>query len=301
MRAVSQGSSIRKAAKRFEVSASAAIKLMQRVRQTGSTEPAKIGGYRRPVLETHADELRAIVAGKAGITLREIKAALAARGVEVKALLTIADMLHRLGLSHKKALRAAEQDRPDVARHRRRWRVWQRHMDGACFVFLDETGATTAMTRLYGWGAKGQRLVDAAPSGHWKTTTFVAGLRRAGVIAPCVFDGPMTGEMFRAYVEQTLAPNLRCGDVVVLDNLPAHKVAGVREVIQAAGASLLDLPAYSPDLNPIEQLFAKLKALLRTAAARTRDALWDAIGALLDAFRPAKCQNDITNSGYEFV
>jgi transposase len=146
--AVSQGSSIRTAAKRFDVSPSAAINLMRRVRETASTEPAKIGGYRRPLLEAHADDLRDIVAGKAGITLREIKTALAARGVKVKALSTIADMLHRLGLSHKKALRAAEQDRPDVARHRRRWRVWQRYMDGACFVFLDETGATTAMTRL---------------------------------------------------------------------------------------------------------------------------------------------------------
>jgi len=140
VRAVAQGSSIRQSAKRFEVSASAAIKLMQRVRQTGSPEPAKIGGYRRALLEAHIDELRAIVAGKAGITLREIKAALAARGIEVKALSTIADMLHRLGPSHKKALRAAEQDRPDVARHRYRWRVWQRDMDGERFIFVDGEG-----------------------------------------------------------------------------------------------------------------------------------------------------------------
>ena len=129
----------------------------------------------------------------------------------------------------------------------------------------------------------------------------MAGLRRDGVIAPFVLDGPMTGEVFRAYVEQMLTPSLRPGDVVVLDRLPAHKVAGVREAIQAAGASLLYLPAYSPDLNPIEQLFAKLKALLRKATARTRDALWDTIGALLDAFTSAKCQNYIANSGYEFV
>ena len=161
-------------------------------------------------------------------------------------------------------------------------------------------GATTAMTRLYGWGAKGQRLVDAAPAGHWKTTTFVAGLRRDGVVAPFVLDGPMTGEVFRAYVEQMLAPTLRRDDVV-LDNLPAHKVIGIHEAIRAVGASVFYLPAYSPDLNPIEQLFAKLKALLRTAAVRTRDALWDTIGALLDAFTPAECQNYITNSGYEFV
>ena len=129
------------------------------------------------------------------------------------------------------------------------------------------------MTRLYGWSRRGERLVDAAPHGHWKTTTFVAGLTANGIVAPFVIDGPMDGPMFRAYVETMLAPALRPGDVVVLDNLPAHKVAGVEEAIQAAGASLMPLPAYSPDLNPIEQVFAKLKSLLRKAAARTRDDL----------------------------
>ena len=121
-------------------------------------------------------------------------------------------------------------------------------MDGACFVFVDETSATTAMTRLYGWGTRGERLVDTVPVGHWNTTTFVAGMCKDGVIAPFVLDGPMTGEVFRAYVEQMLAPALLPGDVVVMDNLPAHKVAGVREAIRAAGASLLYLPPYSPDL-----------------------------------------------------
>jgi transposase len=174
-------------------------------------------------------------------------------------------------------------------------------MDAERFVFLDETGANTAMTRLRGWGPRGKRLVDAAPYGHWKTTTFVAGLRSDGVIAPCVLDGPMTGEVFRAYVEQMLAPSLRPGDVVVMDNLPAHKVAGVREVIKAVGASLLYLPSYSPDLNPIEQLFAKLKALLRKAAARTKDVLWTTIGTLLDAFTPTECRNYLVNAGYECV
>jgi len=174
-------------------------------------------------------------------------------------------------------------------------------MDAERFVFLDETGATTAMTRLYGWGPRGERLVDAAPYGHWKTTTFVAGLRESGIVAPLVLDGPMTGEVFRAYVEQMLAPSLAPGDVVVMDNLPAHKVTGVREAIQAARASVLYLPPYSPDLNPIEQFFAKLKALLRKAAARTRDELWDTIGTLLDAFTPSEFRNYIVNSGYEFV
>ena len=174
-------------------------------------------------------------------------------------------------------------------------------MDGGRFVFVDETGASTAMTRLYGWGARGERLVDAAPWGHWKTTSFVAGLSRRGLIAPCVLDGPMSGEMFRLYVTQMLAPSLRGGDVVALDNLPAHKVAGVEEAIRAAGASVLYLPPYSPDLNPIELLFAKLKGLLRKAEARTRETLWDTIAALLDAFTPAECRRYIAHAGYEFV
>jgi len=174
-------------------------------------------------------------------------------------------------------------------------------MDGRRFVFLDETAATTAMTRLYGWGQRGERLVDAAPWGHWKTSTFIAGLRSDGVIAPCVLDGAMTGELFRAYVEQVLAPALTPGDVVVMDNLPVHKVAGVETAIRTAGASLLYLPSYSPDLNPIEQLFAKLKALLRKAAARTKDALWTMIGALLDQFTPDECANYFKNSGYGSV
>nr|WP_043840347.1 IS630 family transposase [Roseomonas aerilata] len=197
-------------------------------------------------------------------------------------------------------MRASEQDRPDVAEHRRHWRVWQRYMDPERFVFLDETGAATNMVRRYGWGPRSERLVDATPHGHWRTTTFIAGLRSTGLVAPLVLDEPMTGETFLAYAEQFLAPVLARGDVVVLDNLPAHKVAGVHEAIRATGASLLYLPPYSPDLNPIEQLFAKLKALLRKAAARTREALWTTIGRLLKTFIPAECRNYLANSGYAF-
>ena len=179
--------------------------------------------------------------------------------------------------------------------------MWQRYMDADRFVFLAERSATTAMPRLSGWCPKGERLVDAAPHGHWRTTTCVAGLRASGVIAPFVLDGPMTGEAFRAYVEQVLAPELEPGDAVVMDNLSPHKVAGVQEAIRAAGASVLYLPSYSPDFNPIEQLFAKLKALLRKAAARTQDALWETIGTSLEDFTLAECHNYIVNSGYEFV
>jgi len=195
-------------------------------------------------------------------------------------------------------VQAAEQDRPDVAAKRRQWRGWQRFMDPARFIFLDETGTATNMTRRYGRCPADQRLVAAVPHGHWRTTTFVAGLRQSGITAPLALDGPMTGTAFRAYVEQFLAPALAPGDVVVLDNLAAHKVDGVRQAIAAAGASILYLPPYSPDLNPIEQLFAKLKALLRKAAVRTRDELWSTIGRLLETYPPAECTNYLRHCGY---
>ena len=195
-------------------------------------------------------------------------------------------------------MRAAEQDRPDVAGKRRRWRAWQRFMDPSRFVFLDETGTATNMARRYGRSPAGKRLVAAVPHGHWHTTTFVAGLRQTGIVAPLVLDRPMTGPVFRAYVEQFLAPSLQPGDVVVLDNLAVHKVDGVRQAIAAAGASLLYLPPYSPDLNPIEHLFAKLKALLRKAAARTKDQLWSTIGRLLDTCSSAECANYLDHCGY---
>jgi len=195
-------------------------------------------------------------------------------------------------------LRAAEQERPDVASKRWRWRGWQRFMDPARFVFLDETATATNMARRYGRCLASERLVAAVPHGHWHTTTFVAGLRQSGVIAPLVLDGPLTGAAFRAYVEQFLAPALAPGDVVVLDNLGAHKVDGVRQALARAGAALLYLPPYSPDLNPIEQLFAKLKALLRKAAARTRDQLWTIIGDLLATISPVECNNYLRHCGY---
>ena len=186
----------------------------------------------------------------------------------------------------------------DVAARRQLWRSWQPFMDAERFVFVDETSASTNMVRRYGWAPRGERLVQAAPHGHWCTTTFVAGLRSTGMVAPLVLNGAMNGVAFLAYVEQVLAPALRRGDVVVMDNLGAHKVAGVEGAIRAVGASLLYLPPYSPDMNPIEQAFAKLKALLRHAAIRTRDALWSTIGQLLDRFSPAECRNYLANAGY---
>jgi transposase len=165
-------------------------------------------------------------------------------------------------------------------------------------VFLDETWATTNMTRLRGRCPRGERLIATVPHGHWKTSTFVAALRSTALTAPLVLDGAMNGEAFRAYVEQILAPTLAAGDIVIMDNLASHKVTGVREAIEARGASVLYLPPYSPDLNPIEQLFAKLKALIRKAAARSREALWNAIGRLLSRFSSGECANYFANAGY---
>ncbi len=155
------------------------------------------------------------------------------------------------------------------------------------------------MARLRGRSKRGERCRAAVPHGHWKTTTFTAGLRLDGLSAPMVLDGPMNGVAFRAYVEQVLAPSLKPGDIVIMDNLPAHRVSGVREAIDAAGATHLFLPPYSPDFNPIEQAFAKLKALLRKAAARSVDTLSSAIAAAIEQYTPTECANYFANSGYE--
>ena len=166
-------------------------------------------------------------------------------------------------------------------------------------MFIDETGASTKMARLHGRAPRGKRLRVGVPHGHWKTTTFIGALRLTGMTAPMVLDGPMTGAWFLAYVEQVLIPTLSPGDVVILDNLPAHKGSAARAAIEAAGAKLLFLPPYSPDFNPIEMAFSKLKALLRKAAARTVDELWAVIGSLLGAFSPTECANYIAHAGYD--
>jgi transposase len=170
--------------------------------------------------------------------------------------------------------------------------------DPAHLVFLDETGLTTALVRRYGWGPRGQRVRGAAPQGHWHTTTFVAALHQTGLTAPMVTEGPMTGDLFLASVREFLAPTLRPGDRVICDNLSSHHVTGVREAIEARGAIFLPLPPYSPDLNPIEQVFAKLKALLQKAAARTVEALHTALAEALEHFSPSECARYLSGAGY---
>ena len=188
-----------------------------------------------------------------------------------------------------------------MALRRAEWRVQQAGLAPERLVFLDETWAKTNMTRPRGRSLRGARLVAAVPHGHWKTTTFLAALRTSGLTAPLVVDGAVNGEIFLAYVRQQLVPTLRPGDVIVMDNLSSHKRVGVREAIEATGASLAFLPPYSPDFNPIEQAFAKFKWLLKSAARRTVDALWNTCGALLANFKEDECRNYIRHCGYRYT
>lgn len=199
-------------------------------------------------------------------------------------------------------MRASEQDRPDVKEQRAAWRVEQQApetlFNAKHLVFLDETWASTSMTRAYGRCPQGQRLVMDVPHGHWKTTTFVAALRLEGLVAPTVVDGAMTGDVFVAYVQQQLVPTLKPGDVVVMDNLSSHKRSAVRKAIEGAGAELRYLPPYSPDLNPIENVFSKLKAKLRAASKRTIAELEVFLGEFLDLLSAHECRNYFRHCGY---
>jgi transposase len=199
----------------------------------------------------------------------------------------------------KKTAHASEQAREDVAARREAWFEAQPDLDPEKLVFIDETGASTKMARLRGRSPRGQRCRAPIPHGHWKTTTLVVGLRLSGMTAPMVIDGAMNGEAFLAWTRQMLVSTLREGDVVVMDNLSAHKVAGVRETIEAVGARLEFLPPYSPEFNPIEQAFAQIKAFLRKEAARTVPALWAAIANALDAVTPDFAVNYFASAGYE--
>ena len=188
-----------------------------------------------------------------------------------------------------------------MARKRARWKRYQNRLDPRRLVFIDETWAKTNMTRIHGRALRGERLVAKVPHGRWTTLTFIAALRWDRIDAPLVLDGPINGEWFLAWAEQALIPTLSPGDVVVLDNLGSHKGKAVRRAIRAAGAHLIFLPPYSPDLNPIEQVFSKLKTLLKKANARTVEETWQGIGGLLDRFSPEECSNYFRHAGYAYV
>lgn len=192
-----------------------------------------------------------------------------------------------------------EQERADILKRRQAWFDDQLDLDPARLVFIDETGLSTKMARLRGRAPRGERCRAGIPHGHWKTTTFTGALRLTGMTAPMVLDGAMNGIAFRAYVEQVLVPTLLPGDIVIMDNLPAHKAEGVRLAIEQAGAELRYLPPYSPDFNPIEMAFSKLKAVMRSKAERTVDGLWDAVGPVIPLFKPDECANYFAAAGYE--
>lgn len=182
---------------------------------------------------------------------------------------------------------------------REAWFEGQPDLDPSKLIFIDETGASTKMARLRGRAKRGQRCRAAIPHGHWKTTTFTAGLSLNGMIAPMVLDGPMNGDAFLAYIHQVLVPELETGMLVIMDNLPAHKITGVRQAIEGAGARLIYLPPYSPEFNPFEMAFSKLKAALRKAAARTIPELWDVIAEVIEQFKPEQCRNYFAAAGYD--
>ena len=200
--------------------------------------------------------------------------------------------------SQKKTLNASEQDRPDVARRRAQWIKYRGGIDPGRLVFIDETWTKTNMVPLRGWAPCGERLRAKAPHGRWQTMTFLAALRSDRVEAPWLIDGPINGERFLVYVEKVLIPTLKPGDVVIMDNLGSHKGKAIRQAIRAVGAKLLFLPKYSPDLNPIEQLFSKLKHWLRKAAARSFDTICTAIETILANVTSEECANYFQNAGY---
>lgn len=198
-------------------------------------------------------------------------------------------------------MHASEQLRPDIAAARTAWRRLQPALAERRLIFIDETGVTTNMVRRYGRAPRGQRVKGYAPNGHWKITTFVAGLASNGIVAPLLIDQPMNRAIFTEYVRQALLPDLRAGDIVILDNLSSHKGEEAANLIRQCGADLMFLPAYSPDLNPIEMAFAKLKAALRKAGERTKETLWSRIATIIETFPPDECKNYFRHAGYDAV
>jgi transposase len=281
-------------ARTFGVSLSWVNRLVQRRRETGSIAPRQQTKFRSRVLAGQEERLAALIAARPDATLAELREALHTTA----ALSTLWLEIGRLGFTVKKTVHADEQRRPDVAAERRRWRAGQPLRDVRHDVFLDECGVTTDLLRRYGRSPRGSRLLDHTPCSHWETHTVIAALRLEGLGAPAVFDGPIDSPTFLAYVEQVLVPTLRPGDVVVLDNLAVHKQPEVRTAIAQVGARVQFLPPYSPDFNPIELAFAKLKAFLRAARPRTFEQVCRLIALALDLFTPDECAAYARHCGY---
>ena len=292
---VEAGASRHEAAERFEVSASSAIRWVQRCVRFGSAAAKPIGGSTSP-LEAHAAWLLELVAKHPDLTLDEIVVAMRQHGIAgSRSAVWRFFERHKITFK-KKSVRATEKNE----------QTWCGRADAGCASKVclirpglsSSTRISTNMARLRGRCERGERLIAHVPQSHWQTITFVAGLRHDGIVAPFVLNGAMNGASFLAYLEQCLAPTLKRDDVVIIDNPTAHHVAGVRDAIEAAGATLRYLPQYSPDLDPIEMALAKLKALLRKAAVRTVQGLWRRLGTLIQTFSPQECRNYLRHAGY---
>jgi transposase len=292
------GESTSEVAERFGVCPAFVRRLEQRFRLTGLLAPRPGGRGPAPKLAGREEELRRATAERPDATAAEHRERLKLPASRV----TVWRAMRRLGLTRKKkSTHASEQDRPDVAEARRAWPGKMAGVDPKDLVFLDETGANTAMQRTHGYAPKGRRVVASAPLGGWQAVTFVGVLTAGGLVAPWALEGAMNGEWFLAYVEQVLVPALRPGMVVVMDNLPSHKVDGVREAIEGAKCRLEYLPPYSPDLNPIEKAFSKLKRALRDWAARTVEGVYEGLREIITRFAPAECLNYFRHCGYSLA
>jgi transposase len=296
---IESGESAREAAHILNIGVSTAIRWADRWKRTGSVDAKPGTGHCRSPLEQHKQWLIDLIAAEPDLTLEEIRVRLRLQKKQKAGIGSVWRFFDRHDITFKKTLHAAEQDRPDVAAGRAALKAEQPKLRAPRLVFIDETAVTTKMVRRYGRSPRGERLVASVPHGHWKTLTLVAALRFDGLTAPYVVDGAMDGPSFLAYVEQVLAPTLRKGDIVFMDNLRTHKIAAAREAIEAVGAQVRYLPAYSPDLNPIEQAFSKLKAALRKGATRTVDALLRLIRKAVKAFAPRECVNYFRHAGYK--
>lgn len=274
-------------------------KLIQRRRETGSAAPKPHAGGPAPKIGPAGRErIRRFVAEHPDATLAEIAA-----GCDLPvSQQAICHALQKLGLRRKKkVLHASERDRPDVQAEREDWRRTQGELDPQRLVFVDETAVHTGMTRTHGRAARGERVTGAVPENHGRSTTLTGSLRRNGEMTALVYDGGTDVSAMLTFIEQQLAPTLRPGDVVVWDNLATHQSPEVVHAIERTGARVLPLPAYSPDFNPIENLWSKAKTYLRAAAARTRDALIDALGRALNHITPADAEHWFDHAGYRPV
>ncbi|UWU67873.1 IS630 family transposase [Bradyrhizobium sp. NC92] len=302
IRAVEGGMSRRAAAERFGISVASAVRFVREWRENGTTKPKRQGGDQRSQrIEEYHDAIISAIEAKPDMTLVEISEMLKSEFGASFAPSSIWRFLDRHGITFKKSAHAAEQDRPDVAAARQAWRELAPQLDPDKLVFIDETGASTKMARLFTAAQTWPTLPRRGPPRSLADHDLYCCLRCTALTVPMTLDGPMNAVAFLAYVEQVLAPTLNPEDVVVMDNLPAHKGAAVRAAIEVRGASLLLLPPYSPDFNPIENAFAKFKSSLRKAAARTVDTLEAAIADAYRAFTPAECANYLKAAGYSSI